>query len=65
MPIPFSARISANQMYEKSIGTTISRRKLSAAITIPPVENGRAPKRSESQPDAGPAIRKPAISGSM
>ena len=26
---------------------------------------GRAPKRSERMPDSGPAIRKPAVSGSM
>ena len=39
--------------------------KLSAASTIPPVAKGRAPKRSERYPEAGPAIRKPAISGVM
>jgi hypothetical protein len=32
---------------------------------IPPVAKGRAPKRSERIPDTGPAIRNPAVSGSM
>ena len=32
---------------------------------MPPVENGRAPNRSDSQPDTGPAMRKPMVSGSM
>ena len=32
---------------------------------MPPVANGRAPNRSDSQPDTGPAIRKPAVSGTM
>ena len=65
IPTPFTTRMSANQMYEKFTGSTISSRKLSAAISMPPVANGRAPKRSESYPDAGPATRKPAINGSM
>ena len=32
---------------------------------MPPVANGRAPNRSDSQPDSGPAIRKPTVSGSI
>ena len=36
-----------------------------AAAIIPPVANGRAPKRSERNPDAGPATRNPPVSGSM
>ncbi len=32
---------------------------------MPPVANGRAPYRSERIPETGPAIRKPAVSGSM
>ena len=43
IPIPFSTSTSANQAYEKSTGSTISRPKLSAARSIPPVANGRAP----------------------
>ena len=32
---------------------------------MPPVANGRAPNRSDSQPDTGPATRKPTVSGSI
>ncbi len=32
---------------------------------MPAVANGRAPKRSENNPEVGPAIRNPAVSGSM
>ncbi len=32
---------------------------------MPPVAKGRAPKRSESIPEVGPAMRKPAVNGSM
>ena len=49
MPIemPISASTSANSGKGKSIGSSISRTKLSAAPSIPPVANQRAPKRSE------------------
>ena len=39
--------------------------KLSAAASIPPVANGRAPKRSDRYPDVGPEISSPIVSGSM
>ena len=32
---------------------------------MPPVANGRAPNRSDSHPETGPAIRKPIVSGSI
>jgi hypothetical protein len=32
---------------------------------MPPVANGLAPNRSDSQPDRGPAMRKPTVSGIM
>ena len=39
--------------------------KLPVATSMPPVANGREPNRSESTPDTGPAMRKPAVRGSM
>ena len=36
-----------------------------AAPIMPAVANGRAPKRSDRNPEVGPAIRNPAVSGSM
>jgi hypothetical protein len=44
---PLSASTSPNSGYEKSIGSSISSPKLSAAPSIPAVANPRAPKRSE------------------
>ena len=32
---------------------------------MPPVAKGRAPNRSERQPETGPAMRKPTVIGSM
>ncbi len=32
---------------------------------MPPVAKGRAPNRSDSTPDTGPATRKPVVKGSM
>ena len=45
--IPFRNRIAAKTGKEKSVGSSISRPKLIAAPTIPPVAKGRAPRRSE------------------
>ena len=39
--------------------------KQQAASSRPEVANGFGPYRSDSVPDIGPAIRKPAVSGSM
>jgi len=65
MPMPFSSRMSANCQYAKSTGSSSSSPKEAAATTMPPVAKGRAPNRSDSQPEAGPAIRKPTVSGSI
>ncbi len=67
MPIdtPTIASTSANSQNEKSIGSSVSRKKLSAEPSIPPVANQRAPKRSDRYPDVGPAISMPIVSGSM
>ena len=65
MPIPFISRINANCQYSKLTGSSSSSTNESAATSMPPVANGRAPNRSDSQPEAGPAMRKPTVSGSM
>ncbi len=64
-PTPFRNNSQANAGYEKFAGRVISSANVKAASTIPPVANGRAPYRSESQPDSGPARKKPAVIGSM
>ena len=46
-PMPLTNRISANHQYGKLTGSAIRSPKLNAAISIPPVANGRAPKRSD------------------
>jgi hypothetical protein len=51
--------------YGKSIGSSSRPTKLSPNNTMPADAIPRAPKRSESAPAAGPAIRNPAVSGSM
>jgi hypothetical protein len=38
--------------------------KLAPNTTIPAVAMPRAPNRSDSKPEVGPAIRMPAVSGS-
>ena len=40
-------------------------RKLTAATSMPPAAYQRAPCRSESTPESGPAMRKPMVSGTM
>jgi hypothetical protein len=62
---PIRSRSDANIQYWKFTGRSSSRKNASAASSIPPVANGRAPNRSESQPESGPATRKPTVSGSM
>ena len=46
-------------------GSPMRRPKVTAATIMPPVANGRAPYRSDSQPESGPAIRNPMVSGGM
>ncbi len=67
MPIetPIIASTSANSGNGKSIGSSVSRKKLTAEPSIPPVANQRAPKRSERYPEVGPAMSMPSVSGSM
>ena len=62
---PLRSRTAAKAGYEKSTGSSMSSRKLSATPSMPPVAKGRAPNRSDRYPETGPAIRIPAVSGSM
>ena len=64
-PIPLPKMSSANTQYEKSTGNSMRPAKQHAATSRPPVANGRAPNRSDSLPESGPAMRNPAVSGSM
>ena len=57
--------IRANSQYGKSTGSSSSPVKAPAPTSSPPVANSRGPYRSDSQPEIGPAIRNPAVSGSM
>ena len=63
-PIPFSAISVAKAQYGKSTGSSSSPRNVAATSSSPPVDSSRAPCRSDSRPDSGPAARKPAVSGS-
>src|SRR5215472_19126578 len=58
-PIPLTAISRANSQYGKFTGTRTSPTKLAATTSAPPTANGRTPNRSDSQPDTGPATRKP------
>ena len=62
---PLSTRIDANTGYEKFTGMSNNSRNENDATTIPPVEKGREPYLSDRTPEMGPAIRNPAVSGSM
>src|SRR5215472_7463561 len=64
-PIPLPKMSSANAQYGNTIGSSISPVKQAPATSRPAVANGRAPYRSLSVPDSGPAMRNPAVSGSM
>ena len=63
-PIPLPKISSANSQNEKLTGSIISPVKQHAASSRPAVANGRGPYRSDRVPEIGPAIRKPAVSGS-
>src|SRR6202007_934742 len=64
-PIPLQKMSSANSQYRKLTGSSIRPAKPHAANTRPPVANGRGPYRSDRVPEMGPAMRKPAVSGSI
>src|SRR6185437_282869 len=64
-PTPLPKISKANRGKEKFTGSNISPPKQIAASTSPAVANGRGPYRSDRVPEIGPAIRKPAVSGSM
>src|ERR1700678_1224630 len=64
-PTPLPKMSSANIQYWKFTGSSISPVKQHAATSSPAVANRRCPYRSERTPEIGPAIRKPAVSGSM
>src|SRR5664280_2739576 len=65
IPIPSIRRSSANAPYSKSAGSRRRPPKAAAVRSIPPVENARAPWRSDRRPLSGPARRNPAVIGSM
>ena len=64
-PSPLPKMISAKAQYGKSTGSSMSPVKAQAATSSPAVANRRGPYLSDSHPETGPAIRKPAVSGSM
>ena len=64
-PMPFRKISRAKTGNEKLAGNDIRSRKVAAPSTMPPVENALAPYLSDSQPDVGPASRKPMVSGIM
>ena len=62
-PTPLRKVSPANATYGKSTGSSMSPRNDTAVIAAPPTANLRAPCRSLSQPETGPATRNPAVSG--
>src|SRR5215469_9586003 len=64
-PRPLHKISSANAQYGKLIGSSSSPVNPHAASSKPEVAKIREPYRSDSQPEMGPAIRNPAVSGSM
>src|ERR1700722_3640042 len=67
MPIdtPTRNRSNPNGTYAKLAGRNISNPKPIAEQIIPAVAKPRAPSRSERNPEVGPPIRNPAVSGNM
>jgi hypothetical protein len=63
-PRPLKPINAAKSQYGKSTGRSTSPTNEAATSTWPPTANRRVPYRSESQPEAGPATRKPTVSGS-
>src|SRR6516165_4448157 len=64
-PTPLQKMMIANSQNGKLTGSSISPVNASAASSSPAVANGRGPYRSDKVPEMGPAIRNPAVSGSM
>ena len=64
-PIPLPKSSSAKIQYGKTTGSSISPVKQQAASISPAVANSRGPYRSDKMPEIGPAIKKPAVRGSM
>ncbi len=64
-PTPLKKMIVANSQYGKSSGSTIRPMNAQVATSRPAVANGRGPYLSDRVPEIGPAIRNPAVSGSM
>src|ERR1700722_17151705 len=64
-PTPLPNISSANTQKGKTTGSSISPTKQHEASSSPAVANSRGPYRSDKMPETGPAIRKPAVSGSM
>ena len=62
-PNPLTNVRTAKIQYGKSTGITINPMKLAAVTRAPMMANVRGPCRSDSQPAAGPAMRKPTVRG--
>ena len=67
IPIDTPTRNSsnANGRYAKSAGRNISNPNPIAEKIMPAVANPREPRRSDRNPEVGPPIRNPAVSGNM
>ena len=64
-PTPLRKISPPNSQNGKLTGSSISPVNAHAARSSPAVANGRGPYRSDRIPEIGPAIRNPAVSGSM
>ena len=64
-PTPLKKMTVANSQYGKSMGSSSSPVNAAAPTSSPPVAKIRCPYLSDRMPEIGPAIRNPAVSGSM
>jgi hypothetical protein len=64
-PSPLQKMRSPNSQNGNTTGSSISPVNAPAPSSSPAVANGRGPYRSDRIPEIGPAIRNPAVSGSM
>ena len=64
IPAPDMKIRTPKSRYLKSVGSTSSPAKAAADTSKPPEAKARAPCRSDSQPDIGPATTNPKVSGS-